>query len=82
MEKSLSRYLIVTDIDDTLLPHEGEIPKRNLDAIYRFQKRAENLLLQPVGLITIVQNYTVRSASTFLRPRITAPIFTIVQPGL
>ena len=39
MEKSLSRYLIVTDIDDTLLPHEGEIPKRNLDAIYRFQKK-------------------------------------------
>ena len=39
MEKSLSRYLIVTDIDDTLLPHGGEIPKRNLEAIHRFQQR-------------------------------------------
>ena len=39
MEKSLSRYLIVTDIDDTLLPHEGEIPKRNLEAIHRFQQK-------------------------------------------
>lgn len=68
MEKSLSRYLIVTDIDDTLLPHEGEIPKRNLDAIYRFKKRAENLLLQPDGLTTIVQNYTVRSASRSFGP--------------
>ena len=81
MEKSLSRYLIVTDIDDTLLPHEGEIPKRNLDAIYRFQKKGGKFTFA-VGLITIVQNYTVRSASTFLRPRITAPIFMIVQPGL
>ena len=39
MEKSLSQYLIVTDIDDTLLPHEGEIPKRNLEAIRRFQQK-------------------------------------------
>ena len=39
MEKSLSHYLIVTDIDDTLLPHDGEIPKRNLEAIHRFQQK-------------------------------------------
>lgn len=39
MEKSLSRYLIVTDIDDTLLPHEGKIPQRNLDAIHRFRQK-------------------------------------------
>ena len=39
MEKDLSRYLIITDIDDTLLPHEGQIPQRNLDAIKRFQQK-------------------------------------------
>ncbi|MDD3192283.1 MAG: HAD family hydrolase [Oscillospiraceae bacterium] len=39
MEKTLSRYLVVTDIDDTLLPHEGEIPQRNLEAIHRFQQK-------------------------------------------
>lgn len=49
LEKSLSRYLIVTDIDDTLLPHEGEIPKRNLDAIYRFQKKGGKFTFATAG---------------------------------
>lgn len=39
MQNDLSRYLIVTDIDDTLLPHKGEIPQRNLEAIHRFQQK-------------------------------------------
>ena len=82
MEKSLSHYLIVTDIDDTLLPHDGEIPKRNLKRSTVFSKRAENLLLQLVVRIIIVQNYTKHLESMFLLHKTMAHTFMTVQQKL
>ena len=35
-KKKLSDFIVISDVDGTLIDHEIGVPKRNRDAIYRF----------------------------------------------
>lgn len=54
MAKRISDFLLVTDLDDTLLDHDKGIPQRNLHAIERFCKAG--------GKFTIATGRSVESA--------------------